>query len=407
MPRKTSLFGILMLTTCVFASDRYVQVIHQFGQTNSDGAYPGALISDKAGNVYGTTYDGGAGGYGTVFELSPPAQTGGEWTETILADFAGPAGGPDGSNPIGPLTMNARGDLFGITFEGGTSGYGTVYEIAHNSDGSWSKNILYSFTGGSDGGIPTGNLVLDAQGSLYGVTVYGGNDACYTGCGVVFQLKPNGSGGWDESVIHSFLHDADGYGAGWLAIRSGKLYGTTNQTGVVGVDGTIFEMTRAGGVWNLSTIYSFAGGSEGMAAASPFLFDSEGNIYSTTESGGSDQLGEVFELSPPALGSGSWTKTSLYSFAGGTDGTSPYGLILGKDVRIVGLTGGGVGCSRYDGCGTIFQLDNSGGTWTKSTLCLFSGALESPVAGLAFTPAGLIGSIGERSNLSGAVYRLY
>jgi uncharacterized repeat protein (TIGR03803 family) len=387
--------ALAMSTTSLHAAGPYVQIMHQFGLSSEDGTFPDGLITDGAGNLYGTTYDGGTG-YGTVFRFSPPPKPGGAWTETILVSFDGSSNGPDGAFPFGGLALDAKGNLYGITLAGGTGGQGSVYEVTHNPDGSWTKTILYSFTGGSSA---DGRLVLDAAGNIYGATTYGGSTSCALGCGVVFKLTPDGNGGWSERVIHKFQNDSDGWNPVWLTIHVGKLYGVTNST--------IFELARANGSWHLSTIHTFSGSFDGTTATSPLLFDTAGNAYGTDGDGGIFNEGEVFEVSPPTGEGSTWSKSSLYAFVGGADGSHAFGLIRGKNGTLIGLTGGGTGCFPVGGCGTVFQMVNSGGTWAKNTLYLFKGSLELPEE-ITPSPAGWLFGISQSNNNAwGTLFRLY
>ncbi len=243
------------------------------------GAYPeGGLVRDKHGNLYGTTsgYNGGYGN-GAVFKVT---STG---TLTILYEFKG---GADGLCPYGNLVLDTEGNLFGTTYRGGTSGYGTVFEVTSGG----TETVLYSFTGGSDGSLPAAGLLRDASGNLYGTTTGGGG-----GYGTVFKVTPAGT----ETVLHSFA-GPDGYYpiAALVQDAKGNLYGTTEFGGRHG-QGTVFKLTEKG---TETVVHSFTGKGDGGSPVAGLVFDSEGNLYGTTSGGGNSNCvggcGVVFKLVP-------------------------------------------------------------------------------------------------------------
>jgi len=212
-------------------------VLHNFGRP-SDGYYPCAgLVMDAAGNLYGTTSWGGIHGEtsGTIFELSP--REGGAWAETVLHNFGN---GHDGTLPHAGLIFDAAGNLYGTTYLGGLYGDGTVFELSPLQGGGWTESVLHSFGSGTDGMEPLGSLILDSSGNLYGTTAYGG---AHNG-GIIFELSPQQGGGWSESILHHFGKDADGVNPSGSLISdsSGNLYGTT-QSGGIHNGGTIFLVT--------------------------------------------------------------------------------------------------------------------------------------------------------------------
>ncbi len=176
-------------------------VLYSFASQTGDGFYPySGMISDKSGNLYGTTYDGGVDSrYGAVFELSP---SNGTWTETVLYSFTGTNG--DGYRPVGPVVFDKKGNLYGTAEYGGAYGYGMVFEL-QQSGGTWTESVLYSFSAKGDGAYPASGLVFDAKGNLYGTTYEGGT----SNRGTAFQLAPKG-GTWTETVLHSFSGGTDG-----------------------------------------------------------------------------------------------------------------------------------------------------------------------------------------------------
>jgi len=392
------------------------QILYAF-QGGNDGQNPGGgLIFDSSGNLYGTTVSGGGSaacnqapyiGCGTAFELSPSGSGG--WTETILYVFQG---GADGSVPSSPLIFDHAGNLYGTTAGGGTYSSGTVFELSPNSNGGWTETILYSFGGtASDGAEPQG-LIFDGSGNLYGTTELGGLPQCYHNdpCGTVFELSPNGSGGWTETIIYRFLGGGDGFLAngGLIFDNSGNLYGTTSAGGLnngCGSSngqgcGTAFELSPNGsGGWTETVLYNFAStASDGANPAAGLIFDQSGNLYGTTGEGGEgacgnvDRCGTVFKLSPN--GSGGWTETILYSFQGASDGANPAaGLIFDKTGNLYGTTanGGDAGCNSGFGCGTAFELSpNGSGGWTELPLYSFQGGSDGtyPSSGVIFDQTG-------------------
>lgn len=313
-----------------------------------DGAYPEAsLLRDAAGNLYGTTETGGANDAGTVFRL---AAHGGE---SVLYSFGGTG---DGANPVSSLIADKTGNLYGTTENGGTGGGGTVFRLA--PDGT--ETVLYSFTGGSDGGSPSAGLTRKS-GSLYGTTVSGGAGDK----GVVFRLAPNGK----ETVIHSFTGGNDGSEpfAGLLANKAGRLTGTT-YTGGAYDHGTVFRISPDG---SETVLYAFSGGSDGGSPAGAVVADGRGNLFGTTLLGGTNDSGTVYKLTPDG------SETVLYSFTGQTDGADPScGLVFDASGNLYGTTP----VSQADSDGAVFKLSPKG---KLTVLHAFSGAGGAgPVAGL-------------------------
>jgi uncharacterized repeat protein (TIGR03803 family) len=214
-------------------------VLHSFNNNGTDGYSPwGGLTIDALGNLYGTTAAGGAYNQGTIFELTPTAS--GSWTETLLHSFND--NGTDGSRPYDTLIFDASGNLYGATELGGTYNHGAVFELTPKVGGGWTEKVLHSFDeNGVDGYDPWAGLVLDAAGNLYGTTLGGGASSC----GVVFKLTPASGGSWTEKIMHSFTSEpTDGCAprAGLTFDASGNIYGTTNAGGANG-GGTVFEIT--------------------------------------------------------------------------------------------------------------------------------------------------------------------
>jgi uncharacterized repeat protein (TIGR03803 family) len=393
------------------------QVLYAF-QGGKDGEFPNSnLIFDSSGNLYGTTLEGGGStacnaynydGCGAAFKLSPNSSGG--WTETILYGFQG---GSDGWLPSSGLIFDHAGNLYGTTRYGGADNYGTVFELSPNGNGKWRETVLYSFLSSPDGEAPQG-LIFDGSGNLYGATAGGGLSQCYHGdpCGTIFELSPNGSGGWTETIIYLFQGGLDSFSPNGRLIfdSSGNLYGTTADNGGGGCTlgdgcGTAFELSPNGsGGWTETTLYSFQDGSDG-GEPNPLILDQSGNLYGTTVEGGDgacgyvSRCGTVFRLSPN--GSGEWTETTLYRFQGGSDGGNPEaGLIFDKNGNLYGTNtqGGDAACNSGIGCGTTFELSpNGSGGWTESLLYKFQGGLDGafPASGVIFDQTGnLYGTTG-------------
>lgn len=350
--------GAVFMLTPVAGGGWKETVIHSFAGGADDGAFPwGGLVIDSAGTLYGTTYFGGSLDYGTVFALTPTA--GGVWNESIVhffrgswdggnphagltldnagnlygtTFFGGPfgqgmvfvftptstgwkestlhyfTGGFDGGYPSAQLTFDASGNLFGTTTSGGTRHLGVVFKLTPTTSGPWKQTLVHNFAGGIDGASPTGRLILDASGNLYGTAVNGGDLTTCSGfgCGTVFRLTPTSKGGWRESVLHTFSGGADGaYPYGGLAFdRTGSLYGTAyyggDLTACAGAGcGNVFKVTHQTGGWLQTVVYTFTGSpSDGGSPYVNLIFDGSGNLYGTAPGGGAGGDGVVFKIAP-------------------------------------------------------------------------------------------------------------
>ncbi len=398
--RGTLAIVSLILIATVTASGQE-RVLHTFGH-DGDGSYPYAsLIGDAAGNLYGTTSDGGIHNNGTVFELTP--RQGGGWTESVLHSFGN---GADGTQPDAGLIFDATGNLYGTTSGGGIHNYGTVFKLTPGQGGGWTETVLHSFGNGEDGRTPYAGLIFDAAGSLYGSTYYGG----IHGAGSVFELTPTGTGDWSEKVLYSFGRGTDGQWpyASLIWGDAGNLYGTTGGGGIHGY-GTVFELTpTGGGDWSEKLVQSLGRGTHGHYPQASLIRDASGNLYGTTDSGGIHDLGTVFELTPN--NDGGWTQLVLHHFGHGTDGSRPDGgLTWDAAGNLYGTTStGGV---HNDG--TVFELTPNGdGGWTENRLYDFDygsgadGAL--PHVGLIWDAAGnLYGTTsGDNTHGPGTVFEI-
>jgi uncharacterized repeat protein (TIGR03803 family) len=393
---------ILSFSTMALAQKR--AAVLQFNGTNGKEPYS-TLLADSSGNLYGTTYAGGGGvNLGTVYKLTPPT-SGTKWTETVLYAFTGVS---DGGVPVGGLSIDSAGNLYGTTTTGGSKRAGTVFQLSPpasgstwtftvvynltasnngypiypvvdkfgnvyfiepeggangpgqgvvselsppaTSGGTWTYKKLYDFQGmPSDGSLPIGTLTLDKSGNLYGATANGGNEECFGyGCGTVFELvRPaTRSGKWTENIVYVFqnLPDAAHPYSGVIFDGAGNLYGTTQQGGIYGSTyggfGTVYELSPiSGGGWTESLLYSFANLTDGGGPRAALVMDKHGNLYGTTITP------TAFELSPPAEAGGAWTETTLDSFTSGGKGAGQVyaGLTfrLPGTVTLYGATLGG------------------------------------------------------------------
>ena len=330
------------------------RILHVF--KGAEGANPyGGLIFDTTGNLYGTTEFGGANGFGVVFKLKPNCD--GTWTEMVLYSFTGGAG-----NPLSGVIFDTAGNLYGTAFSGGDSGWGAVFKLAHNPDNTWTESVLHSFTGGGDGdgAYPEARLVFDRAGNLYGTTVYGGS-ACgwgfdNFGCGTVFNLKPDTDGSWTYSVTYSFTGGVNGGfpQAALIVDAAGNLYGTATP-------------------YDASVPLSPPQGSGGSCAPGASF----------------GACGVVFKLAPKS--DGTWTESVLHVFTGGADGAHPYAGLTLHAGSVYGTTifGGCIACDPTGvGYGVVFKLTPTSGGWSETVLHTFLGYGSNPVAGVIFDSAG-------------------
>ena len=307
---------------------------------SGDAAFPtSSLIFDAQGNLYGTALAGGSVGQGAIFELSPQANK--VWTEKILYSFAG---GTDGGFLYGEgLTLDSKGNLYGTSDLGGVHGFGAIFELVAGANGTWTKKILHNFTGGNDGAASQGQqLSFDAAGNLYGMAGAGPNDY-----GLVFELMHQSNGSWTEKTVHAFTGGADGAsGPSTLIIdAAGNIYAASTFSVFQLIPGT-------NGTWTKKDLHVFSGGVDGASPESRLVFDKAGNLYGTTRSGGVHR-GTVFELSPNA--DGSWSEKILHKFGQtAADGSFPFfaGLAVGIDGNLYGTTESG----GTSGAGVVFSI---------------------------------------------------
>jgi len=313
-------------------------------QDGEDAQSPvGDLVLDAAGNLYGATEFGGANGFGAVYKLSPGAS--GKWTESVIHSFGNT---PDGSYPTAGLTIDAAGNLYGTTSQGGTANWGTVYKLTPNSDGSWSESVLHNFAGSPDGIGPAASVIFDAAGNLYGTTQVGGSDNTY-GKGVVFELSPSSGGAWSESILYTFPNFSIGYPVAPVYMdAAGNLYGSGKSDGD---EGSAYELIpSSGGSWTESTLFAFHGGYLGGAPLGGLVPGANGSLYGTTLYGG-ESRGVIYELTPGV--NGTWTESVAHVFGAGTDGQyCEAGLTAGKAGTFYGTTANG-GVKNW---GTVFEF---------------------------------------------------
>jgi uncharacterized repeat protein (TIGR03803 family) len=394
-----------------FAAGPY-KVIDWFNATNGEGP-ESSLVFDGSGNLYGTTREGGKFESGTVFELTPNGNGG--WTSQVLYNFCSRTDCVDGRSPIGGLIFDSSGNLYGA-LSAGAAGGGAIFELSPEPGGKWTQQVIYAFCGSGNscagGSYPSGALVFDTSGNLYGSTWAGGTNGYFGG--VVFQLTPGANGAWTQNVLYSFCslsECADGESpVGSMAFdASGNLYGATQYGGVGhnkncgGYCGAIFELTPGpNGVWTEQVIHSFDY-SGGALPTVGLIFDPQGNLYGATTVGGKARNGLVFKLAPGT--NGSWTETVLHAFQ--TPGLSPYSALTFNPAG--NLCGAASGGGEY-GKGIVFKLSPTpSGPWTQTILHSFdpqSG--DVPQAGVISDSQGNLygtASLGGQSG-NGAVFEL-
>jgi len=393
---------LLALVAIPLAQAQTFSVIHDFSLTGNgwDGAYPFAGVTLRAGTLFGTTAQGGngpatgpgtiyqmthvgpdwtytpifvfpkdgsggggpsnslfgpdhhlygivgggSGGDGIIFNLTPPLSicktANCFWKQKILYSFMG--GASDGSGPTGDLTWDQQGNIYGTTAKGGPEDVGSVYELTPSGSG-WSEHILYFFRGYKGPGNPSGGVIFDSKGNLWG-----------TAGSIVFELTYLPGVGWEENVIHSFQEGSDGTAlvAGLIADSAGNFYGATTQGGSGG-GGTVFELSPSGDSYTFQVLYSFSGGGGPRAS---LTMDAAGDLYGTTWRDGAYQKGTVFKLSNTPNG---WVYSLLHEFTGGGDGAEPISQVtIDTDGTLYGTASQG-GSSPYcltNGCGVVWMI---------------------------------------------------
>jgi uncharacterized repeat protein (TIGR03803 family) len=305
----------------------------------------GKLAIDAAGNLYGSTWQGGPLSNGYVYEVSPPA-SGDKWAVNIIYNF----NGTDGAQADTGLIIDAAGNLYGGTKNGGPYDEGVAFELSPGANG-WTYTVLHEFSN-SEGNGPQTALIFDKNGNLFG-----GNETS------IFELSPSGNGTWTFSTAFAFT-DATGFNPFGDPIfdAAGNLYETTQAGGAHG-SGTAFMLSNSGGVWDATVIHTFNSRdtNDGYYPYGGLTLDAHGNLYGTTSGGGgTGNTGIVFELSPNS--DGTWSETLLHRFGavGSAGGNGPqYSLYLDLSADLIGTTDSGGDTACYpvgNGCGVIFKI---------------------------------------------------
>lgn len=384
-----AIFTVTLLATSTRVAAQEVVLLHSFGTGTGDGKEPSGGVTFVGGtHLYGTTAEGGSG-LGTVFEL---AEKGGVWNETIPYDSFS---NTEGDLPSAHL-LSHDGKLYGTTPNGGSAGYGTVFELTYTPGTGpgtgWNQTFGHSFTGNTpnlspDGQYPGPNLIF-ANGNIYGTTFEGGSNInCGTsgdggseGCGTVFQLAPVAGGGWTESVVYNFLGTYevggvtyfDAQGPVGIIFDEGEFYGTAG--GGVNGEGRVFELNPT--TWLETIVHDFTpnqgSNTDGAVPTVGLAVDTAHNLYGTTSQGGTNNAGVVFELTSQTIRVGGklqkvWTETPLHYFDSTVDGSEPSALIVDKNFNLYGTTG--EGGPNYGG--TAFELP-AGSTPSSPPLILYS-----------------------------------
>ena len=393
----SSLLAVVIFLAPVVHGQTF-SVIYSF--TRSDGGDPNAGVTVRAGHLYGTLYSGGASGsvyeltsgefnwfstplsflsgggfgpearavfgpdnhlyttagdlppnHGVIFYLVPPLSicktVNCLWTENVIHRFQGTPN--DGSIPgSGDLIWDQQGNIYGTTINGGQNDLGTVYEVVHSGN-QYTESVIHSFSG-PDGAHPYDGIISDGKGNFFGTTVLGG----LYNFGSVFELSYSPGVGWVETVLYSFQNTTDGRQpvGGLVMDGSGNLYGTTETGGSGGQGaGTAFELAPSSNGWTFTVLSSFPGSSDSLCGPqAPLTLDAAGNLYGTTKCSGFNGLGSIFELAHTANG---WTFTSLHDFGAGYEGVYPISNVtIDVDGSLYGTTSeGGLGT-----LGTVWMI---------------------------------------------------
>jgi uncharacterized repeat protein (TIGR03803 family) len=392
----------LILTTAAWASSE--AVLYNFNNFSGDGYYPySGLVADSKGNLFGTTNNGGVTTtpYGTAFELT---LSGGVWTETILHNFIG--GTTDGAYPqYSSMVFDKAGNLYGTTQQGGAKNYGTVFELKHSGN-NWTFILIHSFTNvAPDGYYPQAGLSFDAAGNMYGTTQYGGTHST----GTDFQLKPLKNGKWAYQVIHSLPSSPGGYypNGGLTQGQNGYYYGTTLYGGAPYNAGTVYRLFLSRGVWVSQTVYVFGGDTLGANPDSSLTVDAAGNLFGTTAAGGDLNLGLVFELKRGK--NDKFTYIVLHSFKGNPDGSTPWtgsGVTMDSKGDLFGATRYG---GTQSAQGTVYELKLTNGHYNERMLWDLgaTGDGYQPLAGVVLFKGKLYGTTyAGGSHSAGTVFQV-
>ena len=388
--RQLAILSILLaLTPAVWAGSKY-KVLYSF-KGGDDGIDPhGNLVFDTAGNLYGTTAQGGGTsachgqyvGCGVVFQLEP--QSSGDWKENVLYSFSN--GSTGGVGLEGNLVLDAAGNVYGTAYWGGSDFEGTVFELTPGS-GGWTEKDIYAFcpSGCDDGGSPASGVIFDDAGNLFGTGTAGGTDG---GGGVIFKLVPD-NGSWTESVLYSFCPYYSCANGGWFPwgltrTANGDLYSATTYGGnyfwpCIPGDGcgAVFKFNPKS--LDYVTLHRFDG-RDGAFPNSGVVLDDQGNVYGTTASDGAFGCGTVFELSPQAKGG--WTYDVRYN----PRATSSVGSLAIDSAGNLYVASSGA-CQNQTG-GEIFKLTHSTNRHWQYTVIHTFGTGILPSSGLIFDKQG-------------------
>lgn len=369
---------VLGLVATQFSQAQTFSVLYNFGGAADGGDPYAGLIRDASGNLYGTVGYGGTAYAGGVYKVDALGN------ETMLYSFTG---GADGAFPISTLARDSAGNLYGTTTQGGSTGAGVVFKV----DPSGNETVLHNFTGGSDGVDPVGGLLLDSAGNLYGTTAQGGT----YNCGILFKLTPAGT----ETIVHTFTGaPTDGKYPTYTSVVSdglGSLYGVTEEGGRFG-NGIVYQVSKGG---KFSILHSFAGGTiDGCNVLGIPFRDKSGNIYGVTSSCGASNLGTVWKLTPGG------TETVLHSFAGGTaDGEYPLaGVVADARGNLYGSTETGGSANL----GAVYRVNQTG---QFTLLHSFTGSAdgEFPYGGFVLQSGALYGTAQNGGSIGyGTVWKL-
>lgn len=373
-------FLLLFPLFAATAADKF-KVLHAFTPNQGDGGWPnGKLTLAPDGSFYGVTNLGGSLGIGTVYRLRPSPSGG--WTETVVHSFGTSPGGSDGAFPGGSLFLDSAGNLYGTTTASPTA-WGTVYRLSTKSK---ALSVLHTFCGWQcgDGATPLDAPILDVAGNVYGPA------CCGVGEGIVYKLKAKS---WEESILNDFSqppNDGTAPSGQLVSDSSGNLYGVTMWiTSTYAGGGTVYELVRGSQTpWKRVVLHRFpASSSDGTWTKDAQLVrDRAGNLYGATLAGGGLKAcnidtnpvgcGTIFELSPGH--NGQWVETILYRFKGGALGNYPNGIIFDNAGNIYGTTTSGGDQSglcnyggRYGGCGIVYKLTPHSGEWKLTVLHTF------------------------------------
>lgn len=363
-----------LTTLYTFTQYGFASVNGSSAPVNSDGMIPEGLALGPNGNFYGIATQAGSNSFGTVFEVT----TNGAFN--ALYSFTG---GADGAYPQTGLALGPDGNFYGVAQQGGTNGFGTVFEMTTNGV----LTPLYSFTGGNDGANPGGQLALGPDGNFYGTTQNGGTN----GFGGVFDISTNGV----LTPLYSFTGGNDGANpqAGLVRAVDGNMYGATQYGGGTNNSGTVFKITTNA---VFTVLYSFTGGNDGANPIAALVPGPDGNLEGMTINGGVTGGGAVYEMSTNGL------FTSVAGFANGYGANPDAGLAVGPDGNLYGTTEYGGGAND----GAVFGITANGVITTRASFAGTNGL--NPQAGVTFGPGGnLYGTayLGGTDN-DGAVFEL-